>query len=160
MPKPALTRECAMLHRYLVGGAPSAYAADKYVAAHDQLPVLRQSAGWFDRLLLGAALVHPIFMRLAQVYARIFAPTALVRKKAVLLLAIIECCAPSLTSIQAARTRAPLLAIAASTITVAGFTLGLLVAALVFGPLHLASLVGRSGRGDVRAHARVVGEVA
>jgi hypothetical protein len=160
MGKPALTRECAMLHRYLVGGAPSAYAAGKYVAAHDQLPALREAAGWFDRLLLGAALVHPLFMRLVQVYARIFAPTALVRKKAVLLLAIIECCAPSLTSIQAPRTRAPLIAIAASTVIVAGFALELLFAALVFGPVHLASLVGRLGRGEVRAQARALGKVA
>ena len=160
MARPTLTRECAMLHRYLVGSAPSAYAAGKYVAAHDQLPVLREAAGWFDRLLLGTALVHSFFMRLAQVYARIFAPAALVRKKAVLLLAIIECCAPALTSIQAPRTRAPLIAIAASTVTVARFALELVFAALLFGPIHLASLLGRSGRGELRAQARAAGEVA
>ena len=136
-----LTRECVALHRYLMGGPPSEYVVEKYEAAHRHLPALTTSSGWFDNFLLAASQRYSWLMRMVQVYARIFAPAAMVRKKAVLLLAIVECCAPALVSLQAARTRSPAVAVVMSTGTVVAFAFLLLVAALVLAPIQLASAV-------------------
>ena len=143
----ALTHECTLLHHYLLGNTPGSYVIEKYGAAHEHLPQLTHAASWFDGFLLRASHVHPILLRLIQAYTRIFLPAALVRKKAVLLLAIIECCAPSLVSIQAARKRSPAAAILTSALTVAGFGLELILAAIVFAPIHLVgAAVARNAR--------------
>ncbi len=156
----ALTHECALLHRYLLGSAPSSYVVEKYATAHEHLPQLACTTSWFDGFLLSASRVHPVFLRLIQAYVRIFLPGALVRKKAVLLLAIVECCAPSLVSIQAARRRRPAVAILMSALTVSGFALELLLAAIIFAPIQLvSSMVARTGR-TLPLSARAVREPA
>jgi hypothetical protein len=147
MRDPVLTHECICMHRYLVGGVPSAYVVDKYEAAHRHLLALATTRNWFDAFLVRSARSHSLLLRLIQVYARIFAPAALVRKKAVLLLAVIECGAPSLVTIQAARPRSPGRAIAGSILTVVAFALELLLAVIVFAPIHAVSgLAGKVGR--------------
>lgn len=87
-----LDRECAVFCRYLIGQEPNEYVRRKYRAAH-QTGVLRDQAE--DMFLVKVAGIGPWSTKLIDVYARCFRPFSLVRKKLVLLLAILESCAPT-----------------------------------------------------------------
>lgn len=160
MREDVLVRECRLLHQYLMGGTAGSYVLEKYVVAHQHLPALTHPAGRFDAFLLTASQLHPWLQQLVQVYARIFAPAALVRKKAVLLLAIVECCAPALGSLQAARTRSPAVAIIVSALTVARFALVLLAATLVFAPIQIVHVVAGKAPRRLTGGAAAVSNVA
>ena len=87
--KHSVERECQVFCEYLLSCAPQSYAVRKYVDAHEVSP--KFSAGnRFDDLLLRVARVHPVLTKLADSYARLFVPNALLRKKLILLLAILE----------------------------------------------------------------------
>jgi nucleoside-diphosphate-sugar epimerase len=89
-----LRRECRVFSFYLSGHEPTEYIAVKYVDAHQKVAALAPG-GKFERLLLKVATVHPIFTRIADSYARLLAPTSALRKKLVLLLALLESSAAS-----------------------------------------------------------------
>lgn len=89
-----IERECRTFTHYLLGCEPHSYAVRKYAEAHCVSPVF--SAGTrFDDFLLKAARSHWLLAKLADSYARVAAPGALLRKKLVLLLAILETSPPS-----------------------------------------------------------------
>lgn len=90
-----LERECATLTCYLTGSAPTDYVRARYRHAHRASDGVRCRPSPFDRVLLRLAAVHPLVAQLTDIYARIFAPRSLFRRKAVLLLAILESTAPS-----------------------------------------------------------------
>jgi nucleoside-diphosphate-sugar epimerase len=90
----AIECECRILTRYLLDCEPRDYVTQKYVAAH-QVSTAFAGGTRFDFFLIRAASTHPMITKLVDAYARLFYPTALVRKKLVLLLAILETCAPS-----------------------------------------------------------------
>ncbi len=87
-----LERECRTFATYLVGTPPNSYVCAKYVETHDHALQVRSH---FDRLLLSVARRGALGAKLADSYARVFCPQALLRKKLVLLLAILETCSPS-----------------------------------------------------------------
>lgn len=155
-----LTSECIALHRYLAGTTPSKYVVEKYAQAHEHVPALRRARGWFDVLLLRASHLNQPLLAVVQAYTRIFAPTALVRSKAVLLFALVECCGPTLAVVQSARAQGPLRAMLASMMSVAGFALSLLAAVLIFGPLHLISAAGVSVNARLAGRRSAVREAA
>lgn len=84
-----LARECEVFTDYLSGLNSNPYVVQKYLDAHERViryhPVSR-----FDRVLLRFATAGPYFTRLADSYARAFAPASTLRKKLILLLAILE----------------------------------------------------------------------
>lgn len=111
-----LDAEARCFGRYLLGQTPNDYAVAKYRYYHDtlrsqlgdqrvyELPdqpgdrIGDESGGSgdrFDRFLLGVARRHPWLTRMADAYGRFFRPRGLLRKKLVLLLAILESCHPS-----------------------------------------------------------------
>jgi hypothetical protein len=91
--EPALEAECRLFTRVLVSGSPDAYITRKYIEAHrvgdDYLP-----HGTFDRILLSLAGRGAWAARIADAHARLFSPSAVLRKKLILLLAILETSAP------------------------------------------------------------------
>ena len=91
----ALDRECAVFCRYLIDQEPNEYVKKKYRAAH-QLGSL-QSGGQCraDAFLVKVASIGPWSTKIIDAYTRIFRPFSTVRKKLVLLLAILENCAPT-----------------------------------------------------------------
>ena len=92
----ALDRECSVFSRYLIGQPPSAYVLSKYRDAHAKLPYLRDGAAApFDALLIRLAGWNPFLTRLVDSHARVFFKRSCVRAKLVVLLAILESCAPS-----------------------------------------------------------------
>src|SRR5205823_3568092 len=91
-----LDRECTVFARYLVGESPGGYVLEKYRDAHAKsaLADIRVDDA-FDRVLLHIALVHPVATKLVDAYTAFFFKTSTVRKKWVLLLAILESAPPA-----------------------------------------------------------------
>lgn len=91
-----LRRECFTYTRYLIGQAPSDYVVDKYCQCH------RTSGAFagldvdrFDKLAVRISARTPLLARLADAYASRFCKSSAVRKKLILLLALLECSPPS-----------------------------------------------------------------
>ena len=141
----SVERECRVFTRYLIGRSPEPYVVTKYVDAH-RIVATYSSEDRFGRALTSVARIHPMVARSADAYAGLFAPRSLLRKKLVLLLAILETCAPSYQLLElAAPVSRPLLLL-----QVAGrgacSLLALLAGALVLFPLQL--VLGLAGRRD------------
>ena len=85
----ALDAECRVFTDHLLGCEPGAYVTAKYRAAHAAVPALSEY-GRSDEALIAFARRGPIRAKLADAYAAVFAPRSALRKKLVLLLAILE----------------------------------------------------------------------
>jgi hypothetical protein len=91
----ALDRECSVFGRYLIGQEPNAYVKQKYRVAH-QTSSLRVGPGdAADAFLVKVAAIGSWSTKIIDAYTRVFRPFSTVRKKLVLLLAILESCAPT-----------------------------------------------------------------
>lgn len=134
----ALDAECRVFTRHLLGVAPAPAVVDAYIAAHERAPHYAAETA-FDRRLVAAAVRHPVVARLADAYGRLLAPTGLLRRKLVLLLAILETTPPHYRAVDAPLAGGVLSTAAALVYhgVVAGA--GAVVALLVFGPLHFMS---------------------
>lgn len=84
-----LHRECEVFFRYLCGLQMDPYIVSKYSEAHLKVPSYTPSPG-FDQLLVRFAARGSSFTRMADSYARFFVPRSTLRKKLILLLAILE----------------------------------------------------------------------
>ncbi len=88
-----ISEECHVFVRYLIGQEPSNYILRKYIEAHT---IRHISSGIdepvFDKFLLYVARRHPCLTRMIDTYTCIFLRKSLIRKKLVLLLAILETC--------------------------------------------------------------------
>jgi hypothetical protein len=90
-----LDRECTAFATYLTGREPTGYVLERYRLAHERGEMASlPEPGAFERALVRLAL-FPGIARVVDVYTALFMKRALVRKKLVLALAILECCAPS-----------------------------------------------------------------
>jgi len=91
----ALDRECTVFCRYLIGQEPNEYVKKKYRTAH-QIGLLRNGRECpADAFLVKIAGIGSWSSKIIDTYTRIFRPFSTVRKKFVLLLAILESCAPA-----------------------------------------------------------------
>jgi len=91
-----LDRECSVFCRYLIGQKPDDYVKRKYWEAHRDHTLSGSGlSNRFDSLLVKIAGISPWTTKPIDVYARVFQPHSLVRKKLILLLAILESCAPT-----------------------------------------------------------------
>jgi hypothetical protein len=143
----ALESECRVFTKFLLGCVPQAYAVRKYIYAHEMLPVF-SSGNRFDHFLLCIARTHPVLAKLADSYARLFAPTALLRKKLVLLFAILETSAPSCQLIDAAKTGTNIALLSRVLIKGIVFVLSTAAAAVLFSPLQMIFAAREARRND------------
>ena len=91
-----LNRECGVFCRYLIGQTPNDYVRKKYRDAHRGRPFVSGDCfGPWDGFLVSIATIGPWSTRIVDVYSRVFRGSSLIRKKLVLLLAILESCEPS-----------------------------------------------------------------
>lgn len=88
-----LARECDVFCRYLTGRAASPFLTEKYTEAHAR-DARYQPASAFDGVLLGAARATPALAQMIDSYASVAARASLLRKKLVLLVAILESSSP------------------------------------------------------------------
>jgi hypothetical protein len=95
-PFSALEHECTVFTHYVIKQKPSAYVLGKYRQAHSIADFTCTSeTRAFDRLLLYVSATHPVLTRLVDAYTAIFMRSSIVRRKWILLLAILESCSPS-----------------------------------------------------------------
>lgn len=87
-------RECRTFARHLLRVNPDEYVRRKYAEAHEVLPGL-SAPDRFENMLVRFARAHRILAAVADAYARVFLPDGLLRRKLVLLLALLETSSPS-----------------------------------------------------------------
>ena len=146
-----IERECRVFTIYLVGQEPDGFIRGKYAAAFDpgqRLNGVTETV--FDRLLGRLAIIHPLITQGIDSYARVFFPQSLVRKKLVLVLAVLETWGPTAARIDciddASRTGLVLRILA----RMIASGLLLVLTTLTLGPVHLmlgARVRGRAYRG-------------
>ncbi len=91
-----LDRECGVFCRYLIGQTPNDYVRRKYREAHRCPPFSRGNPlTSADKFLVQIARFGPWSTNIIDAYTRVFRPFSTIRKKLVLLLAILESCAPT-----------------------------------------------------------------
>jgi len=138
-----LERECDVFVRYLSGVAPSEYVLERYLAAH-AAGVVEPPGGAadFERWIVRRASSATWLVRALDAHQRVFANGSLLRRKLVLLLALLEVRAPHAEAIDTptGSSRAAMLFVLAW--LGARFALTLLVATLVLAPVQLAFKLG------------------
>jgi len=139
-----LQRECEVFSRYLQGHPPDDLLRASYLEAARAGPFASQPEA-FDRLLVRLATTHPIATRAVDIYARFFHPTARIRKKLILALAIAESEASSYAEIDHADGDGPLRFLLRSFGRGLASGLLLLLAALLLLPAQLLLRDRRQG---------------
>jgi nucleoside-diphosphate-sugar epimerase len=128
--------ECRVFTQHLLGRDPDDYVTATYRAALAEMPVL-SARGRFDEALLSFARIHPLYAKVADAYASVFLRAGALRKRLVLLLAILETRPPFSEAIdQAVGGSMPVLFIRLGARTAAALV-SLLVGTLIFTPTRI-----------------------
>lgn len=131
-----IEEECRIFARYLIGYNPNSYAVRKYAEAHQVSTAFIPDTP-FDRFVLRVARSHWVLTKLADSYARIAVPGTVLRKKLVLLLAILETSPPTYRVIDAVESGGTLALYLRLAGRGAASLLSLSVGSLVFLPAQL-----------------------
>ena len=133
-----LDQEGRVFCNYLIGQDPSVYMLTKYREGHAAHGLERAAdANSFDRLLVRMARKGPRFARLTDTYTSLFYGTSVLRKKLILLLAILECSAPTNQVLDAGRATGKMRYYLTLFTKGFGFAFRLLLSTLLFLPWHL-----------------------
>lgn len=138
-----LERECRVFTRYLAGREPTPYVIEKYRAAHAVDASYRTDSA-FDGRLVAVARLHPLLAWLVDAAARFLAPRGTLRKKLVLLLAILETSPPFFSSLERLEEGRRGREFAALTLRLVVFVPGLLLGIVLVLILRVVP-VGRGG---------------
>lgn len=95
-----LRRECRVFTKHLIGSEPGDYVLERYVDAH-RVRTEFTPRSRFDRFLCSFADFSPLTARLADAWAAVFSPTSVLRRKLILLLAMLESSAPHYRRLEA-----------------------------------------------------------
>jgi len=136
-----LGRECARFSRYLIGRSADASVEAKYAAAHEARSELAGPPGRLDRALERCCRAGTPGIRAADCYTRLFAPSARLRVKLVLLVAILESYGPTFDAFETPNVRGRggfAVGLAARGIL---FGVGVLAGLLIVGPAHAYSVI-------------------
>ncbi len=91
-----LNNECNVFSYYLIHQRPNHYVLDKYRDAHREGNIFHNlEPNPLDTFLLKIATRYPLVTQLVDLYTSLFLRSSLIRKKMVILLAILESCAPT-----------------------------------------------------------------
>ena len=140
-----LDTECRVFAKYLTGQPPNSYVCRKYAEAHGCLESLTAGSS-FDPVLVKFARTGTIRAKLADSYSQIFSPQSLLRKKLVLILAILETCAPTCRLIDDIDPVAKPFLLAKMAARVAGSLVSLLVGTLLLLPVRLVLSISKEDR--------------
>ena len=133
-----LDRECRTFGLYLIGRTPDAYVIAKYRKCHGEGGRIAESAGRFDRFLESVAARGPFWARLADTYASRFRKYGPLRKKMVLMLALLECSPGSFAYLDGVDAGGLWGTVVSLTWQALRFASCLLLAILLFLPVQLA----------------------
>jgi hypothetical protein len=146
-----LQRECTLFCCYLARQKPTNYIIAKYADGHrfNGLSDL-QTLEKIDRFLLSIARASTFTTGIADAYARLFYNEAALRKKLVLLLAILESCAPTHyffdIADRAGKMRFYLSLIRNGML----FVLNLFISLVIIAPFHFLSMINAKSPGQNR----------
>jgi len=139
-----LERECRTFTRYLTGRGPTPYVVQKYREAHAASTAF--DADRFDSRLTAVARWHPVTTLLADAYARFFVPYGTLRKKLILLLAILEISPPFFRELNYPSAGGRLGQALYLGARMFMLVLALVVGTIAFLPMHLVTPRGNGGR--------------
>lgn len=128
--------ECRTFTRYLVGHEPQPDVIRKYAEAH-RIDGTYSGGDRFGLVATRLARSHPLVTKLADSHARLFVPRGLLRKKLVLLLAILETSASSYRLIDEIDSASRALLIVRLAARGTGSVLSLFIGSLLLLPLQL-----------------------
>jgi hypothetical protein len=133
-----LEQECLVFCRYLSGVSPDNFTLKKYHDAHTiNAEVYYNQKTFFEKLLITLARIHPLFTQIVDTYAVFLFKNAIIRKKLVLLLAILESCPPNKYNLDNTDQRAKFILFLIMVCKLLTFTLILCFAIVVLLPLHI-----------------------
>jgi hypothetical protein len=139
-----LRDECRLFSRYLLGREPDAYVLGRYVslqpAAVNRAPTLTP----LDFLLLKTARSGLFGLKIADAYARIFQPRGLLRRKLILIFAILENSRGFHSRFTSGASSSYVLTLVRIAAAVTGFGLALIASLVIIGPR--AVVAGRQSR--------------
>ena len=151
-PPDTLRREAEVFTRYLVAEGPSEYVASKYRDGHRAIPYVHGQGGVpVDIFLVRVARWGRLAVRLADSYARIFRRTGPLRQKLVLLAAILESSPQYHIRFQSSEATSRPLVYGRLAGIALGFAVRLAIGVLVFGPVHLVSMLTAGGARPMEA---------
>ncbi len=162
-----LDQECIAFSNYLINQEPNSYVMDKYREAHRASETLRNlKPDPFDSLLLNLCRMSGVTAKLVDSYSSLFLRRSVVRKKMVVLLAILESCAPTYTIFDTTDPGGILTHLARMIAQGFMFCVSVVLAMVLLMPIHLMlaasdrafSLTGRIVR-EVRQSANVLGSM-
>lgn len=141
--KDPLADECRLWARYLAGVTPSEYLTSRYIECHRRSEHFLAPPDAVDRMLLGIARTGRLGATLADSYATLLRPGSLLRRKLVLLVALMECAPPTSDLLDHPTARSSAGALARISYEAALSLLTLAVSLVLIGPLHLVAARGR-----------------
>ena len=148
-----LERESVVWCHYLIDAEPSRGVREGYLRAH-RVGAVEPAGGSsaFDRALVAFARRGPHFARFADVHARLFSGSGLLRRKLVLALALLETDPDAHRRVDLVSRGSRSRFLAAMALWIASFALAAVFGLLVFVPVRLVcALIGGSGRPGHRA---------
>jgi NADH dehydrogenase len=134
-----LARECDIFCRYLIEAHPNEYVLQKYQNGHKANRIEEELAHRpFDRLLLCIAISFPLLTKLVDSYTRVCAKQSILRKKLILLLAILETSSPYHAYLDGVDSFSRIELYTRFLTKMFLFPVSVLISIILFGPLHLA----------------------
>jgi len=136
-----LAHECRVFTRHLIGTDPGDYVVARYIDAHRARPVFTPVSR-MDRFLCAFGGATPLMTRFADAWSAVFASNSVLRRKLILLLAMLESTAPHYRRLE---TVPSVRALSFASLFLRGVlaVLVLLLSLLVFVPARL--VLGKAG---------------
>ena len=131
-----LDRECSVFFEYVTGRNPSDYVLIKYREANTKL-FQDSDKNPFDQFLLTISGLHRIVAKLVDAYSSVFFKRSIVRKKCILLLAILESCPIGSEYFDVPEQGSKSILFVKMLWKAAGFFVALIVSIVFLMPLHL-----------------------
>jgi len=138
-----LERECRVFTRYLIGMEPDAYVIGKYIDYHRRAGA--EPIASFDRALLNAAMAAGVLMWIADSYTAAFRRNAQLRRKLVLVLALLECRPPYSDHLDTPGHLSAVTAILSLAGQGMAFGLGVAASLVIFEPVRLWCAIKAGG---------------
>ena len=133
-----LDRESKVYTKFLINDEPTSYIQNKYQKAHHRSNIFEGNVSDpFDDFLIKFSSKNGFFTKLADSYASFFKKNSLIRKKLILLLALLESTAPSYRQFESPDSSSMLTIVFWIFLKGAVFAISLIAAIILFMPIKV-----------------------
>lgn len=133
-----LERECEVLTSYLIDRTPDSYIKKKYLEGNKFICV-ENNSDFLDSLLIKIAHRGSFLIKLADAYTSLFYRKSLLRKKLMLLVAILECTSSTYNALDSVNETSKLCFFIRIIQKIAVFLFMLFISTIAFMPIHVIS---------------------